>query len=65
MAKGKSTYVAYYSTISGKMVHTTYFNKRNEELKGRKFPELSKYDPIAKKHVSTKEGTLKAKVIKN
>ena len=29
MAKGKRTYVAYYSTETGNMVHTTNIAKKN------------------------------------
>ncbi len=63
MAKGKRTYVAYYSTLSGKMIHTTNIQKKNFEA-WKKGPDLRKYDNIAKKHVSVKEGTLKMKEIK-
>jgi hypothetical protein len=31
MAKGKRTYVAYYSTQTGNMVHTTNIQKKNFE----------------------------------
>jgi hypothetical protein len=34
MAKGKRTYVAYYSTETGNMVHTTNINKRSFETSG-------------------------------
>ena len=63
MAKGKRTYVAFYSTESGKMLHTTHIQKKNFPtwVKG---PSLRKYDPVLKKHVSVKEGTLKMKEIK-
>lgn len=63
MAKGKRTYVAFFSTLSGMMVHMTNIQKKNFEA-GKKGPELRKYDKIAKKHVSVKEGTLKMKEIK-
>ncbi len=63
MAKGKRTYVGFYSTLSGKLIHVTNIQKKNFAawVKG---PSLRKYDPVAKKHVSTKEGTLKMKEIK-
>lgn len=63
MAKGKRTYIAYYSTETGNMVHMTNINKKNLEA-GKKGPDLSKYNKITKKHESTKDGTLKVKEIK-
>ena len=49
MAKGKRTYVAYYSTETGNMVHTTNIQKKNFEawVKG---PTLRKYNPKTRKH---------------
>lgn len=63
MAKGKRTYVAYYSTTTGNMVHMTNIQKKNYEawVKG---PALSKYNKVIRKHESTKEGTLRMKEIK-
>jgi len=59
MAKGKRTYVAYYSTETGNMVHTTNIQKKNFQTKGEKFPILRKYNPKTRKHE-----ILKAKEIK-
>jgi len=59
MAKGKRTYVAYYSTETGNMVHTTNIQKKNFQQKGEKFPVLRKYNPQTRKHE-----ILKAKEIK-
>lgn len=59
MAKGKRTYVAYYSTETGNMVHTTNIQKKNFQQKGEKFPILRKYNKVTKKHE-----ILKAKEIK-
>lgn len=49
MAKGKRTYVAYYSTETGNLVHVTNIQKRNYEawVKG---PTLRKYNKVTKKH---------------
>jgi hypothetical protein len=58
MAKGKRTYVAYYSTETGNMVHSTNIQKKNFEA-GKKGPELRKYNKITRKHE-----TLKMKEIK-
>lgn len=63
MAKGKRTYVAYYSTTTGNMVHMTNIQKKNFEA-GKKGPDLTKYNKVAKKRESTKDGTLKMKEIK-
>ncbi len=49
MAKGKRTYVAFYSTETGNMVHTTNIQKKNFEA-GVKGPTLRKYNPKTKKH---------------
>ena len=49
MAKGKRTYVAYYSTETGNMVHTTNIQKKNFEA-GVKGPTLRKYNNKTKKH---------------
>ena len=50
MAKGKRTYVAFYSTETGDMVHTTNIQKKNFQLKGVKGPTLRKYNPRTRKH---------------
>ncbi len=63
MAKGKRTYVAFYSVETGNMVHMTNIQKKNYPA-GVKGPSLSKYNKVTKKHESTKEGTLKMKEIK-
>ena len=49
MAKGKRTYVAYYSTETGNMVHTTNIQKKNFEA-WTKWPTLRKYNKVTKKH---------------
>ncbi len=49
MAKGKRTYVAYYSTETGNMVYMTNIQKKNYEA-GRKGPELRKYNKMTRKH---------------
>ena len=58
MAKGKRTYVAYYSTETWNMIHTTNIQKKNFEA-GKKWPELKKYNKVTRKHE-----TLKMKEIK-
>ena len=58
MAKGKRTYVAFYSTETGNMVHTSNIQKRNFEA-GTKWPTLRKYNKVTRKHE-----TLKMKEIK-
>ncbi len=58
MAKGKRTYVAFYSTETGNMVHTSNIQKRNFEA-GTKGPILRKYNKVTRKHE-----TLKMKEIK-
>ena len=63
MAKGKRTYVAFYSTTTGNMVHMTNIQKKNFEA-GVKGPSLRKYNKVTKTHESTKDGTLKMKEIK-
>lgn len=63
MAKGKRTYVAYYSTKTGNMVHMTNIQKKNFEA-WKKWPDLRKYNKVTKEHESTKDGTLKMKEIK-
>ena len=63
MAKGKRTYVGFYSVETGNLVHTTNIQKRNFEA-GVKGPKLSKYNKVTKKHESVKAGTLKMKEIK-
>jgi hypothetical protein len=49
MAKGKRTYVAFYSTETGNMVHTTNIQKKNYAA-GTKGPTLRKYNKVTKKH---------------
>jgi hypothetical protein len=49
MAKGKRTYVAYYSTETGNMVHMTNIQKKNYEA-GVKGPTLRKYNKVTRKH---------------
>lgn len=49
MAKGKRTYVGFYSTETGNLVHVTNIQKRNFET-WKKGPELKKYNPITRKH---------------
>jgi len=49
MAKGKRTYVGYYSTETGNLVHVTNIQKRNYEA-GVKWPTLKKYNKVTKKH---------------
>ncbi len=63
MAKGKRTYVAFYSTTTGNIVHMTNIQKKNFEA-GVKWPSLRKYNKVTKTHESTKDGTLKMKEIK-
>ena len=41
MAKGKRTYVGFYSTETGNLVHVTNIQKKNFEA-GKKGPELRK-----------------------
>ena len=59
MAKGKRTYVAYYSTTTGNMVHTTNIQKKNFQTKGEKFPVLRKYNKITKEHEILKPKEIK------
>lgn len=49
MAKWKRTYVAYYSTETGNMVHSTNIQKKNFEawVKG---PTLRKYNKKTRQH---------------
>ena len=49
MAKGKRTYVWYYSTETWNLVHVTNIQKKNFET-GKKGPELRKYNKVTKKH---------------
>lgn len=67
MAKGKRTYIAYYSTTTGNMVHTTNIQKKNFQVGGstKKGPDLTKYNPVIRKRESTKDGTLKMKEVKS
>jgi ribosomal protein L33 len=48
MAKGKRTYVGFYSTETGNLVHVTNIQKKNFEA-GEKL-ELRKYNKITRKH---------------
>lgn len=51
MAKGKRTYVAFYSTETGNMVHVTNIQKKNfDSGAGKKGPELRKYNKVTRKH---------------
>lgn len=63
MAKGKRTYIGYYSVKTGEMVHMTNVQKKNLEA-GKKGPDLSRYNKTLKLHESTKDGTLRIKEIK-
>lgn len=63
MAKGKRTYVGYFSTKTWDMVHMTNIQKRNFES-WKKWPDLTKYNKKTKTHESTKDGSLKIKEIK-
>ena len=63
MAKGKRTYVAFYSTETGNIVHITNIQKKNFEA-GTKGPSLRKYNKVTRKHESIAEGTLKMKELK-
>lgn len=49
MAKGKRTYVAYYSTETWNMVHVTNIQKKNFEA-WVKWPSLRKYNKKTRKH---------------
>ena len=49
MAKGKRSYVGFYSTETGNLVHVTNIQKKNFEA-GKKGPELRKYNKITKTH---------------
>ncbi len=49
MAKGKRTYVAFYSTDTGNMVHSTNIQKKNFE-NWVKWPNLRKYNKKTRKH---------------
>ena len=49
MAKGKRTYVAFYSTETWNMVHVSNIQKRNFEA-GTKGPTLRKYNKVTRKH---------------
>ncbi|MBS9775082.1 hypothetical protein KGV52_00045 [Candidatus Gracilibacteria bacterium] len=59
MAKGKRTYIGYYSTTTGNLVHVTNINERNFSTGDNKFPVLRKYNPKTRQHE-----VLKAKKIK-
>ena len=58
MAKGKRTYVAYYSTQTGNMVYMTNIQKRNYEA-GIKWPILTKYNKVTRKHEKLKMKEIK------
>ena len=49
MAKWKRTYVWFYSSETGNLVHVTNIQKKNFEA-GEKWPKLRKYNKITKKH---------------
>ena len=49
MAKGKRTYVWFYSTETWNLVHVTNIQKRNFEA-GTKWPSLRKYNKKTRKH---------------
>lgn len=57
MAKGKRTYVGFYSTETGNLVHVTNIQKKNFEA-GEKL-ELRKYNKRTKKHEVLKMKELK------
>ncbi len=63
MAKGKRTYVWFYSTETWNLVHVTNIQKKNFDST-KKWPELTKYNKITRKRESVKDGTLKMKEIK-
>ena len=48
MAKGKRTYVGFYSTETGNLVHVTNIQKKNFE-QGKKL-SLRKYNKKTRKH---------------
>ncbi len=58
MAKGKRTYVGYYSTETGNLVHVTNIQKKNFAA-GVKWPTLRKYNKRTKKHEVLKLKELK------
>ena len=58
MAKGKRTYVAFYSTETGNMVHTTNIQKKNFEA-WVKWPKLRKYNKVTRKHEELKMKEIK------
>ena len=62
MAKGKRTYVAYYSTETGNMVHMTNIQKKNYEA-GVKGPTLRKYNKVTRKHESVKNERNQKRII--
>jgi predicted NAD-dependent protein-ADP-ribosyltransferase YbiA (DUF1768 family) len=49
MAKGKRTYVWFYSTETGNLVHVTNIQKKNFQ-EGKKWPTLRKYNKVTRKH---------------
>jgi ribosomal protein L33 len=57
MAKGKRTYVGFYSTETGNLVHVTNIQKKNFEA-GEKL-SLRKYNKITRKHEVLKMKELK------
>ena len=58
MAKGKRTYVWYYSPETWNLVHVTNIQKKNFEtwVKG---PKLKKYNKITRKHEELKMKEIK------
>ena len=58
MAKGKRTYVWFYSTETWNLVHVTNIQKRNYEA-GKKWPTLRKYNKVTKKHEVLKRKEIK------
>lgn len=57
MAKGKRTYVGFYSAETGNLVHVTNIQKKNFEA-GEKL-SLRKYNKITRKHEVLKMKELK------
>lgn len=49
MAKGKRTYVGFYSTETDNLVHVTNIQKKNFEA-WVKWPSLRKYNKKTRKH---------------
>ena len=63
MAKGKRTYIWYYSTTTWDLVHVTNVQKKNFTW-DKKWPNLTKYNKKIQKRESLAEWTLKVKEIK-